>query len=212
MAQCEFSGAGSQRPAPTGCRAPARGLLLIAASAIAIALLALPALAQSGAGNVNREYPIKAAYLYNFAAYVEWPAESFADAKDRFVIGILGPAPLDSLLDEIAATKKIAGRAIAVKHYAKAQHVSGCRMLFVSSGLSERERTEAIRILTGSSVLIVGETTGMADHGGAINFYIADNKVRFEINPEAARQKNLKISSKLLGLAKIVNVQQAGSK
>ena len=209
MAQSRFSKADSRRPAH---HAPAMGLFVAAASAIALTLWAIPAWAQPAAGNASREYPIKAAYLYNFGAYVEWPADSFANAQDRFVIGVLGPAPFDSLLDEIAATKKIAGREIVIERWATAKQVSGCQMLFVSAGASEVERSEAVRILTGSAVLIVGETPGLANQGGVINFYIDDNKVRFEINPEAAQKKKLKISSKLLGLAKIVNPRQAASK
>ena len=129
----------------------------------------------------------------------------FANNSDPFVIGVLGNDPFDKLLDEIAASKKIAGRRIVVRRFREADSIERCQMLFIAASTTEELRKAAMEHLKAAPVLIVGERPGMALRGAAINFIIEDNKVRFEINREAAHSRHLSISSKLLGLAKLVD-------
>lgn len=162
-------------------------------------------LAQSdGEAVINREYPLKALFLYNFASYIEWPPAAFAGVDQPFVIGILGSAPLDSMLRDIAATKTINGRRLVVEHFSAPDAVRPCQILFIGRHVPPEERQRVVETLQNQSVLIVGESAGFARRGAAVNFFVENNKIRFEINVNAARQHALKISSKLLALAKIV--------
>jgi hypothetical protein len=154
--------------------------------------------------NINREYAIKAAYLYQFARYVQWPAQAFVDEHSPVVIGVLGADPFGNVLNEIARTKQIDGRAIAIRRYASMADYKPCQILFVSASVSSDQKAAAIQMARKSSVLLVGEEPGFAEQGGTINFVMDENRIRFEINAEAAKQEQLKISSKLLSLAKIV--------
>ncbi|MHB1036925.1 MAG: YfiR family protein [Pirellulales bacterium] len=159
---------------------------------------------QDGETEIDREYTIKAAYLYNFGRYVEWPANSFRGADDPFVIGVLGTDPFGATLDEIASEKKIARRRIVARRFASMTEYVPCHILFVVASTSAEQRAAAVQKLQNSRVLLVGETPGFAQQGGVINFFVEQNKVRFEINVQAAKREQLKISSKLLSLAQIV--------
>lgn len=175
--------------------------------AFAIAVCLAPrCLAQQGTDDsvVNREYPLKALFLYNFGGYVEWPADAFRGSDDPFVIGILGSAPLDQTLREIAATRKIAGRTIVVKRFSTVDQVTACQILFIGRDVSPQQQCAAVAKLKHHHVLIVGESEGFAGRGASVNFFVESNKIRFEINLDAAKEEQLKISAKLLALAKIV--------
>jgi hypothetical protein len=149
------------------------------------------------------EYLIKAAYLYNFALFVEWPAEAFLAADAPLVIGVVGSDPFDSALERTVRGKRINRRPLVIRRLQASQDLRQCHILFVSS--SEAARTgELISRLEGVPVLVVGETPDFARRGGTINFTIEDNKVRFEVNVDAARRARLKISAKLLNVARIV--------
>ena len=152
----------------------------------------------------SREYAIKAAFIYNFGRYVQWPAAAFPSNDSPFLIGVLGNDPLGPLLDEIVKTKKIEGRPIVARRFASLDQYQPCHILFVASSAPAKEKQAALRIVQASQVLLVGEDAGFASQGAAINFYIEHNKVRFEINVEAAERVRVRISSKLLSLARIV--------
>ncbi len=160
-------------------------------------------LAQPGEAVINREYPLKALFLYNFGSYVEWPPSVFQGAEHPFVIGILGSAPMETTLREIAATKRINGRRIVVEHFASAGAIKPCQILFISRRVPPDDRRLAVERLRDQHVLIVGESAGFARRGAVVNFFVENNKIRFEINVDAARRHQLKISSKLFALAKI---------
>jgi hypothetical protein len=164
---------------------------------------AVPLWAQSDdGGDVNREYAIKAAYLYQFGHYVQWPASSFTNDRSPLVIGVLGTDPFGGILDEIARTKRIEGRPIVVRRFASMAEYTYCHILFITASVSAEQRAAAFQKLQGVATLIVGEEPGFAEHGGTINFVLDENKIRFEINTEVAKQEQLQISSKLLSLAK----------
>ena len=148
------------------------------------------------------DYLIKAAYLYNFAMFVEWAPNAFAGVDSPIVIGVLGPDPFGWALDRAVEGKKINNRAIIIKRLQLDQDLGQCHILFVSAEVSAVG--ELARRLEGQSVLLIGETPDFAKLGGTVNFTVENDKVRFEINPDAAERAPLSISSKLLSLARIV--------
>ena len=153
---------------------------------------------------VSREYAIKAAYLYQFGRYVQWPTNTFSSDDSPLVIGLLRTDPFGDILQKIARTKRIEGRPITVRQFASMADYVPCHILFVASSVSPEERAAAIQKVRGTPVLLVGEDPGFAKQGGTVNFFQEENRIRFEINAEAAKRDQLKISSKLLSLAKIV--------
>ncbi len=185
-----------------------RGDRLIRASPRAVVMLGLalllliPQLAAPQSGDVG-EYDVKAAFLYNFAMYVEWPSETPAGETGDFVIGVLGDDPFGPSLDAMARERSVGGRRVVVKRFASMEQYVPCHILFVSRG-NGLPLSEILSKADRAHVLVVGETKGFASDGGMVNFYIEDSKVRFEINPDAAELAGLSISSKLLRLASIV--------
>jgi hypothetical protein len=149
------------------------------------------------------EYQVKAAFLYNFTKFVEWPAGISRNNGDSLMVCVMGEDPFDHALEEVVKGKNLNGKPFEVRHVSKVQEARSCQVLFVSS--SERRKVRSIlEGLKGASVLTVGDTPGDAKQGCIIGFLIEDNKVRFEINVRAANLANLKVSSKLLSLAKVV--------
>lgn len=144
----------------------------------------------------SREYEIKAAYLYNFVKYVDWPS------GDTITIGVLGGNPFGSALAPLDG-KIVKGRRLVIKALDSVHAAQKCQIIFISS--SEKQRLpEIFENLKSARVLTVGETQGFASGGGIINFIEENNKVHFEINAEAARRIGLNISSELLKLARLV--------
>lgn len=153
---------------------------------------------------VSKEYQIKAAFLFNFAQFVEWPATAFTNAAEPFCIGILGNDPFGAALDETVQGETINNRKIIIERSQRIEDLKNCQMIFISK--SEKEHlAEILSQLDSQSVLTVSEFEGFAKRGGGINFYLEKDKVRFEINSTIAQRNGLKISSQLLSLAKIVN-------
>jgi hypothetical protein len=158
----------------------------------------------------SSEYLIKAGYIYNFANLVQWPSTSFAQPDSPIVIVILGEDHFGTTLDRALEGKKVNARPFVIKRarsVSELQRTLGpqkeCQILYVSS--SEMPRLgEAIQVLKGAPVLTIGETPGFARSGGIINLILEDNKVRFEVNVQAAKEADLNISSRLLALARIV--------
>ena len=144
------------------------------------------------------EYRLKAAVLYNLTKFVEWPDESFPAATSPFVICILGIDPFGTALDESLPSRPGGGRAVVARRIADVE--TGCHILFIAD--SEVRRLPSILDkLRGASVLTVGEVTGFVDRGGVIGLVTEDDRVRFEINADAAAKARLKISARLMTLA-----------
>ena len=159
--------------------------------------------------SISREYTIKAAYLYNFALYVRWPAGSFRNEQDPLVIGVLGTDPFGDNLKRIARVKKIEDRRLVIRHFDSLDEYSPCHILFVPRSVEPERQLKVIRRLRNSPVLLVGETPKFAERGGTVNFFIQQNKIRFEVNRQAVERTGLKISAKLLSLAKLVDDDSA---
>ena len=153
---------------------------------------------------VLNEYQVKAAFLFNFAKFVDWPDGTYATPRAPFAICILGKDPFGSTLDELLSGKSMENHPVSILRLRDRTEGRHCQMVFVSSS-ETRNYAEIIEALRGASVLIVGETDGFAASGGAIEFILEEDHVRFAINPEAARRAGLKCSSRLLALAKIVH-------
>ena len=157
----------------------------------------------------SSEYLIKAGFIFNFAKFVEWPAAAFAQQESPIVIAVLGTDPFGNIIDRIVEDKKIGTRGFVVKRLKWSKELKDLKdlkdvkILFVSS--SEKAHIdEIVQTVKGLPILTVGETPGFAERGGMIRFTLEDNRVRFEINVEAAREADLNISSRLLTLAKII--------
>ncbi|MBD3336800.1 MAG: DUF4154 domain-containing protein [Candidatus Eisenbacteria bacterium] len=149
------------------------------------------------------EYHLKAAFLVNFTRFVEWPEDRFPGPEAPILIGILGDDPFGELLPEMVNDKTIDGREIEISYHATAETVSRCHLLYVSS--SERPRLDCImKALDLHGLLTVGDTDGFISRGGTIRLKLEGKHVRFEINLAAAEAAGLKISSKLLNLAEVV--------
>lgn len=147
------------------------------------------------------EYQLKAAFLYHFAQFVEWPAAAFPEAGSPLVIGILGENPFGAELEKTMSGKRINQHPLLVKEVRSlAEATNSCHMLFIAA--SEKKRLpEILAPLGGASILTVGETERFTEAGGIINFVLEGTRIRFQINETAARNARLRISSKLLSLA-----------
>lgn len=146
------------------------------------------------------EYQIKAAFLFNFAKFVDWPPGAFSNDDSPIVIGVLGKNVFGHYLDDTIRNKTVNNRKFEFKELTSANEATNCQILFISP--SEKDNLAAIvNGLHNASVLTVSETDQFIKAGGMINFLIEDNKVRFQISDKAARKAGLRISSKLLSLA-----------
>jgi hypothetical protein len=151
-------------------------------------------------GQARDEYQVKAAFLYNFARFVEWPAEVFTGPADPIVTCILGKDPFGHWLKEAINGRSIEGRALTLRHIAGAAEAASCQILFVGS--SEPKRVWA-GLASVRRVLTVGECGDASEGGAIVNFVIEDGKVRFEINTDAAELGKVRISSRLLSLTRL---------
>jgi len=149
-----------------------------------------------------KEYEVKAAYLYNFAKFVEWPAVAFEKPQTPYSICVLGSDPFGQFLD-IAAAESVQGRRMTVRRVGDVKGVAGCHILFVSA--SERRKLPDILDALGKfPTLTVGENDDFTRGGGCMRFFLLGDKVRFEINVQATERAHLKVSAKLLSLARVV--------
>ncbi len=147
------------------------------------------------------EYDVKAAYIYNFAKFTEWPPGAFQDGERNIHLCVIGDDPFGHSLAAIER-KSVGGRRIRVRRGLSVRNLHGCEMVFISA--SEKEGLEQIlETLHALPILTIGDTRGFAQRGVMINFFMEKRKVLFEINPRAADHAGLKISSTLLRIARI---------
>jgi hypothetical protein len=181
-------------PSATRAHAVRRWTLAIA---IAGLLLEPPA-----GGQEVDESQFKAAFMFNVAKFVEWPATSFASPSDPIVICILGATPVDAALAQAPSSPLIDGRKLLIRRIKDARDGTDCHILFVSA--SEQKRWRWTSDVKTGGVLTVGESYGFASDGGVVDFKVESTKVRIEVNLEAAQRAGLRLSSKLLSLTTIV--------
>jgi hypothetical protein len=186
----------------TGTSRPASRLILLLV--VLISGFASPARLVWGQSSGTTGYEVKAAFLFNFAKFIDWPPGSFASPQSAFTICVLGRDPFGNILDDSLQGKVIGDRPLAVRRFKDKAEARGCQMVFVSSSESPH-LADIVETLRGANVLLVGETNGFAASGGTIEFTLEDNHVRFAINTDAADRSGLKFSAKLLALAKLVH-------
>jgi len=139
------------------------------------------------------EYHVKAAFLYNFARFVDWPAEAFRSPGEPFTICVLGEDPFGRALDDVAAGKTVGGRPVAIRRISDARRIGGCHILFVSSAADQR----VLSVLAAEKqfgVLTVGDAGSSISGGVIIGFTMENDKVRFEIDTATADRNGLQIN------------------
>lgn len=151
--------------------------------------------------SVSREYQVKAAFLYNFTKFVEWPPYCFPSDESPIVIGVLGKNPFGEELDKIVQDRKVNGRGFTVKIVQSVVDSAAVHLLFVPMGEELRLAAKKTGAIDLPGILTVGESDQFAELGGTINFVTEVDKVRFQINREATARAGVKISAQLLKLA-----------
>ncbi|MGH7852323.1 MAG: YfiR family protein [Candidatus Binatia bacterium] len=181
--------------------------VLLATVTVALVIL-LPA-SFSVSAQVARpsEAELKAAFVYNFIKFTEWPAEEMANKSEPFVIGVLGKDPFGAVLDKTIEGESFQQRPIVVRRFSRMdESVGNSQVLFI--GASEGSNLPAIlKLLDGQAILTVSEIENFAQRGGVIKLAKESNKLVFEINVDAAKRAGLAMSVQLLRLAKIVKRQ-----
>jgi hypothetical protein len=149
------------------------------------------------------EYEVKAAFLFNFAKFVEWPAWTFEQAKGNVIFTILGDDPFGPALERIARDERVQGRPIIIKRVRRPEDVGHSHILFIrhraGSGLEQ-----LIRSVSAPYRLVVGEDDLFAERGGCIGFFFEQRRIKFAVNLAATGRAGLKVSSKLLTIARVV--------
>ncbi len=161
-----------------------------------IPLLAVLALALPLAAQGPSEYQVKAAFLFNFAKFVDWPADA---PGESFCIGILGSDPFGPLIDQTLAGKTLGGRAVVVRRFSRPEDAFACQIVFLASPATSLK--PALKRFENRAVLTVGDAPAFCQSGGIVGFEVVDQRIRFAVNLEAADRAQLKLSSKLLSLA-----------
>ena len=155
----------------------------------------------------TREYQVKAAFVFNFSQFVEWPAQTFSNPESRAIIGVLGKDPFGTYLEETIVGETINKHPLVIQHFNSVDEITNCQILYIN--LSDKKELHLIiEKLKGKNILTVSDANGFAKMGGMVRLYIKDDKINIQINHEAAKEENLVISSKLLKLAEIVKTDK----
>ena len=158
--------------------------------------------------SIPHEYTVKAAFLYNFAKFVEWPDDAFLNDRCSIVLGIFGEDPFGRALDSIKR-KTVGARKLVIERSQTLEDLKKCHLIFISRS-EKNDLDKIIAQLKDLNVLTVSDIEGFALKGGVIGLFTAGNKIRFEINVDSAKRNGLQISSKLLKLAKIIDHSNSG--
>jgi hypothetical protein len=150
------------------------------------------------------EYKAKAAFLFNFVRFVEWPPDAIQSGESPFTLCVFRYDPFGSSLDEVIAKQTLNNRRLVVQRINKPMDLKSCQLVFVSNR-EEKHLPEILNSLEGASALVVGEGQDFAEHGGAIQFFLENKQLRFAVNLDAVNRARLTVSSKLLALARIVH-------
>lgn len=179
-----------------------RRIVFFPIALVCLAVLGLSAARGTAQTVPTTEYQVKAAFLYNFAKFVEWPRRADRSLERTLVVGVLGRDPFGDALDALKGME-VRGRRVEVKRISRLEDARGCQILFISA--SERGRmAHILRYLHDLPVLTVADTDGFCRAGGMINLVHVGDKIGFEINAAAAKRAGIIISSRLLRLARTV--------
>ena len=145
---------------------------------------------------------VEAAFIYNFTQFVEWPADAFHGKDAPFVVAVVGEDPFAGALEHAMAGKLANGRPVVVRHFASAEVIEGCQILFVPAA-QDGAATEILAKAANRPVLTVGQTDAFMRGGGAIRLLVEDGRMKFQIDPDVVDGAKLKASAKLMKLARI---------
>lgn len=173
---------------------------LIAATLV---LVAVSGALRADEGAERLEYRVKAAFLYKFAGYVEWPPSVFPRPETPITIGVAGAEAIAEEAAQLVAGRTVNNRAIVVRRVKPGESLSGVSILFVGKGEGPR-LNQLLLLAQPLGILSVTESDGALGHGSVINFTVAERRVRFEISLESAEKSGLKLSSRLLAVAQQV--------
>jgi hypothetical protein len=171
---------------------------------IGIALLGISLSVASASAQSVTDDRVKAAYIFNFAKFIEWPPQVFTAKESPMNFCVLGRSPVVDELDSSIGGKSVNGHTIMIKHLHGPDEIKDCHLIFLAASAGKQQQ-KLIEAAKGSAVLLVAETPGFARSGGTINFITESGRLLFEVNINAAESAHLKISSKLLALARIVS-------
>lgn len=186
---------------------PAHSTPMRSMAARFMAILVLLGLASSApAQQAVKRDELKAAFVFQFANYVQWPESSFKDAESPIVIGIVGNDAMVKTLTTSVRGKTVGARGINVVDVSTKEAAESCHILFTqySDERDEKRVDEYLSYTRTKPILTVSDDDNFTEEGGIIRLFEKDNKLRFEINVDEAERSGLTISSKLLGLAQIV--------
>jgi YfiR/HmsC-like len=158
----------------------------------------------------TREYDnqVKVTFIYNFSRFIEWPDGTFVDSKNSLTVCALGNNPFGGALESIRG-KNVEGRKIEIKHLANSSKMDACQILFISS--SERGHLrEILESAKRSRILTIGEMSQFTQDGGIVALAMRNDRIHFSVNLDAADETGVKISSRVLKLATIVNYKRQG--
>ncbi|HMT28818.1 MAG TPA: YfiR family protein [Bacteroidia bacterium] len=148
------------------------------------------------------EYEVKAVFIYNFTKFISWPEAAFSSPSEPFIIGIIGSNPFDGYLTNVVANEKVDTHPIEIKVFNSIKEIDKCHILYIQSNDVDFIR-KVLTTIGNTSVLTVNESDIFSRLGGHIRFLKENNKIRFQINTNSAKNSKLQISSKLLSIAKI---------
>jgi len=168
---------------------------------LAMLFVAGPSLAAQTGGPT--EYQVKAVFLFNFAQFVEWPADAFSSPTAPLVIGVLGDDPFGDFLDQTVRREHLGGRSFQVRRYQSVDDIKTCHILFISRPDADRPE-DLLAGLKRRPLLTVSDADGFAQRGGMIRFVTDRGRIRIQLNLETAEAAHLTISSKLLRVAELV--------
>jgi len=166
-------------------------------------LLAITALSDCRAQSPVQaeEYKVKAAFLYKFAGYVEWPPRAFSHANSSIVIGVMDADALADELTDVVAGRTVDDRSVSVRKIRRGESTTGLQILFIG-GSDTARIAAALASVKGQPILTVTESESALALGTNINFVIVGDKVRFDVAPHQAESQNLKISARMLAVAR----------
>ena len=173
-------------------------------------LLGTSASARQAPSNASVEAQVKAAFLFNFAQFVQWPGEAFPDRNSPFTMCLIGDS-IEDALEKTIEGETLNGRRIVIRQPTTPENVRACHLLYVSKSEARRSM-ETIVAASGVPILTVGDSEEFINEGGMIRFTEAGRRIRFEINPDAAESASLRVSSRLLRLADIARPRQRAAR
>jgi hypothetical protein len=186
-------------------RSQVRKCVLMSFLASLIVAVGFPAFAATNGNNDNElERGVKAAFLYKFLSYIEWPSAVFPKPDSPFVIGVTGADTVAAELAQIARGRTVDNRPVTVRRIEEKDPISGLHLLFIGRSAAARQ-PQLLAVAQQNPIVTVTETEDALAHGSVINFKLSDGRVRFEVSLAAAEKSDLKLSSRLLAVASSVH-------